>query len=472
MTRLLNQFGGSTLSDFTSVGYDGVGNRTSITASVPGLTTLNGVTSYQYDTKDQLTQEQSTRNGGFTDSFGFDAAGNPTTFKGATKTFNSSNQQTGTGFAYDGNGNPTTYKSITLTFDPEDRLTAYGTTATAGYGGDGLRAWKQAAGATTYFLYDGIAPVVELDQTGAVTAVNTFGGSGLLSRRANASSVFYTFDPQGNVSERTNNSGVVLSHYLFDAHGSSLNGALTEPFGYKAQWGYYTDIETGLHLLANRYYDSSTGRFLTRDPISYGGGINLYAYTGNNTVNLADPLGLQGGPVNYLRDPFSSDYWLLNAASNTLSDFLSLDAIAGWSWTAGNHCLPTSERASAAAKVLGTTAFVAFSGPVLKRVGGAVISALGRRAAAGTDLAASGSKVGDAKSAIMEWLGNGAKPIEETGSDLMLRSADRTRTVRFDLVNSHGDAAHINVQTWKPRNLYPGDSRMIELSNKHVYPRN
>ncbi len=302
--------------------------------------------------------------------------------------------------------------------------------------------------------------------------MNTFGGSGLLSRRANASSVFYTFDPQGNVSERTNNSGVVLSHYLFDAHGSSLNGALTEPFGYKAQWGYYTDIETGLHLLANRYYDSSTGRFLTRDPISYGGGINLYAYTGNNTVNLADPLGLQGGPVNYLRDPFSSDYWLLNAASNTLSDFLSLDAIAGWSWTAGNHCLPTSERASAAAKVLGTTAVVAFSGPVLKRVGGAVISALGRRAAAGTDLAASGSKVGDAKSAIMERLGNGAKPIEETGSDLMLRSADRTRTVRFDLVNSHGDAAHINVQTWKPRNLYPGDSRMIELSNKHVYPRN
>jgi hypothetical protein len=53
--------------------------------------------------------ETSTRNGGFSDSFGYDSAGNPTTFKGVTKTYNSKNQQTATGFVYDGNGNPTTY---------------------------------------------------------------------------------------------------------------------------------------------------------------------------------------------------------------------------------------------------------------------------------------------------------------------------------------------------------------------------
>ena len=48
-------------------------------------------------------------------------------------------------------------------------------------------------------------------------------------------------------------------------------------FGYGAQWGYYTDVETGLLLLTNRYYDPGTGRFLNRDPIGSAGGLNLYA---------------------------------------------------------------------------------------------------------------------------------------------------------------------------------------------------
>jgi YD repeat-containing protein len=73
-TRLLNQLGGNTLSDFSSIGYDGAGNRSSITASIPGATSLNGTTGYSYDSKDQLTQEASTRNGGFIDNFGYDPA--------------------------------------------------------------------------------------------------------------------------------------------------------------------------------------------------------------------------------------------------------------------------------------------------------------------------------------------------------------------------------------------------------------
>src|SRR5437867_805698 len=98
-----------TISDFSSIAYDGVGNRTSVTASIPGATSLSGTTGYTYDSKDQITQETSTRNGGFTDNFAYDSAGNSTTFKGVTKTYNSNNQQTGTGFVHDYNGNPTTY---------------------------------------------------------------------------------------------------------------------------------------------------------------------------------------------------------------------------------------------------------------------------------------------------------------------------------------------------------------------------
>jgi len=166
-----------------------------------------------------------------------------------------------------------------------------------------MRAWKQNSTARTYFLYDGINPVVEIDSSGSVTATNTFGANGLVSRQAGSASIYYNFDAEGNVSQRSDSSGSILSNYVFAAHGIILSGTLSEPFGYKAQAGYYTDTETGLQLLTHRFYDPNTGRFLTRDPISYEGGINLYAYTTSNPVNAVDPLGLQKGPQNPTPNP-------------------------------------------------------------------------------------------------------------------------------------------------------------------------
>ena len=294
VTRLLNQIGGTTISDFSSIAYDGVGNRTSVTASSPGATTLSGTTGYTYDSKNQLTQETSTRNGGFTDNFNYDSAGNPTSFKGVTKSYNSNNQQTGTGFTYDGNGNPTTYGGLTLTFDPENRMTSYSNSFTAGYSGDGLRAWKENSSGRRYFLYDGMKPVVELDSSGAALATNTFGPNGLVSRRSGSDSVFYSFDSEGNAVQRSNGSGTVLQDYLFSSYGTVVSGTLSDPFGYKGQAGYYSDLESGLLMLTFRYYNPNTGRFLTRDPIGFDGGMNLYSYVTNNPTNIRDPLGLDG----------------------------------------------------------------------------------------------------------------------------------------------------------------------------------
>ena len=56
--------------------------------------------------------------------------------------------------------------------------------------------------------------------------------------------------------------------------------------------GYVTDAETGWLYCTFRYYDPNTGRWLNRDPAGYAGGVNLYAYCGQNPIMGSDPLGL------------------------------------------------------------------------------------------------------------------------------------------------------------------------------------
>jgi len=167
-------------------------------------------------------------------------------------------------------------------------MTAYGNILTAGYNGDGLRAWKQTALGRRYYLYDGEELVCELDAAGNPVAGVVFGANGLVVYDIRG----YQFDPQGNATHLMDDDGLVLAHLAYDAWGQRMSGTNPTPYGYKGQWGYYTDAETGLLLLTHRYFDPATGRFLTRDPIGFEGGINLYAYVGNLPASACDKSGL------------------------------------------------------------------------------------------------------------------------------------------------------------------------------------
>ena len=190
------------------------------------------------------------------------------------------------------------------------RLAASASSSSSGYTGDGLRAWKSSGGGTTYFLYDGEQPVCELDASGAVSFVNTFGADGLVSRRAVGNrfnhnpSTFYAFDPTGNVVARAAGNTLNGGAGAYDAFGGLVPGSSSppDPFGFGGQWGGYTDAETGLVLCTHRYYDPGTGRFLTRDPMGYDGGIDLYAYCRNDPVNECDPSGNHGVGVYQCRN--------------------------------------------------------------------------------------------------------------------------------------------------------------------------
>jgi len=62
-----------------------------------------------------------------------------------------------------------------------------------------------------------------------------------------------------------------------------------QPFGFA---GGLWDTDVGLVRFGARDYDASVGRWVSKDPIRFGGGPNLYGYVEGDPVNLADPSGL------------------------------------------------------------------------------------------------------------------------------------------------------------------------------------
>jgi RHS repeat-associated protein len=94
-----------------------------------------------------------------------------------------------------------------------------------------------------------------------------------------------------NVELQTTLTPAVSASRTYDAFGNVLSSTGTHrgPFGNGGGFGYQEDA-TGLKLLGHRLYDSSTGRFLTRDPIKAGR--NWYVYSDSEPVGYADPDGL------------------------------------------------------------------------------------------------------------------------------------------------------------------------------------
>jgi RHS repeat-associated protein len=76
----------------------------------------------------------------------------------------------------------------------------------------------------------------------------------------------------------------------YDAFGNIIDGENPINLGYT---GKYFDNITNLQWNINRWYDATTGQWLSEDPIGFkGGDANLYRYNGNDVIDKIDPDGL------------------------------------------------------------------------------------------------------------------------------------------------------------------------------------
>ena len=92
----------------------------------------------------------------------------------------------------------------------------------------------------------------------------------------------------------------------------------------------YTDAETGLLYCQQRYYAPNLGRFLSRDPIGFAGGLNPYAYCEGDPINRFDPDGLDF--VDKTPPPSFGD--LAKDSFETVTGVISapLDYVGGLAW--------------------------------------------------------------------------------------------------------------------------------------------
>jgi RHS repeat-associated protein len=91
--------------------------------------------------------------------------------------------------------------------------------------------------------------------------------------------------------------------YTWDVWGQNTSTASdgTEVLGWK---GLPTSTGSGLVYMRARWYDPALGRFLSEDPIGLSGGLNQYAFAGDDPVNASDPSGAvvtdaQGTPCSF-----------------------------------------------------------------------------------------------------------------------------------------------------------------------------
>ncbi|MBI5926298.1 MAG: hypothetical protein HY836_11935 [Aquabacterium sp.] len=215
------------------------------------------------------------------------AAGTPERFDGFGRVVERTTRKAGKpvlqGFDYDAAGRLSAVKeggSVVATYQYDahgDRVAksvwAHGKSSTTYFVYDSkhrLSAEVLPDGHVNQYLYDGYAPYAMLSN-GEPLAVHTDARGMPVALSDVRQQVVWRgeFDPDGNVLREEGSGSVKLR-----------------------MPGQVFDEETGLYFNVNRYYDPSSGRYITPDPLGWTHGEGAYDYVGGHPLDGSDPLGL------------------------------------------------------------------------------------------------------------------------------------------------------------------------------------
>jgi len=249
------------------------------------------------------------------------AAASATYASNTLNQYSSVTKSAATAYAYDARGNLTSDGTWTYTYDTENHLiTAVSSGASVSYAYDALgRRLNKAVTASgtttyTYYLSLGNQEIAEYQGTSTVNFTRSFiYGAGLdepiVSIDASGNLTYQFADASISVIALANANGQVTEKYAYAAYGNANVTATTQ--GGTAAYRYAGrrfDPETGLYYNRARMYSASLGRFLQTDPIGTDGGINIYAYTGDDPINAVDPMGKDCSTSNGFISCSSSNY--------------------------------------------------------------------------------------------------------------------------------------------------------------------
>ncbi|HCE46516.1 MAG TPA: hypothetical protein DET40_23470 [Lentisphaeria bacterium] len=170
------------------------------------------------------------------------------------------------------------------------------------------------------------------------------GVGGLLAVSGSSGTYIPAYDGNGNIVSYVDSSNSAkVAEYEYDAFGRTIvkAGVKADDMAYRfsTKW---LDTETGdYYYYGYRYYNADTGRWLGRDSVEEGGGVNLYGMVGNNAVNNFDLLGAKSFRIVTSTDASSKDMRpvkeinsvneinLRTSASNISNGYLGPDSNTG-----------------------------------------------------------------------------------------------------------------------------------------------
>ncbi|MBU0945940.1 MAG: cadherin-like domain-containing protein [Proteobacteria bacterium] len=266
---------------------------------------------YVYDTVGQLTTVR--RDSTTVESYGYDNVGNRTSINNSL----TGDNLTATDFSYDADNKLQTAGTTTYSYDPDGRLNAvsgehsyhYTTDGTLGsvdladgrqitYQYDHLqrRVSRSVDGLRTHaWLYgQGLMPLVEYESDNSLRTLFIYDtGATPTTIIRNGTTYHIISDHLGSSRLVVDNSGTVVKELEYDSFGSVIgdtNPAFDLVFGFG---GGMTDPDHELIRFGARDYQPSTGRWTSKDPILFNGGLHLFGYVGNDPINQMDRNGLK-----------------------------------------------------------------------------------------------------------------------------------------------------------------------------------